>query len=193
MSKWTLNNMSAITRANLVKLYGKEPETLTELAYAIIKTIRQRTKIIGLTWNIKLVSDSDGKLGWAGRIWVKYDPVDYLKAGDDTFSETSTYLGTGGISVFNGPWTDTTERYAMLASLHIKNRISYNKLCMYSWNYKIVKEDWPELSRSVDYAIMLAKLKGEEYYPIHAFTWNDEDAVAAEKVAAYELFHTGLQ
>jgi hypothetical protein len=125
----------------IVDLYGKEPETLDELAECVIKVMNQRSDVLGFQWDMwysKCVSNTHnspigkptnwgcnddlprGYPGWAGRVWFRIR--DRNSFGSEVLANTLTYTGTGGYGGYHGPWENIGEALYELYLSSVKLR-----------------------------------------------------------------------
>jgi hypothetical protein len=106
--------------------------------------------------------------GWKGRVWVrlKYDQIN-LK---NIFDKTLTYVGSGGLGSYNGPWNDI---YSFYWSVSRKtNKIKFlSEPQIYSWTYEFFSSDWPNIEKYCLFDI----IKGDDANRIknHVFEWTD--------------------
>jgi hypothetical protein len=166
---------------HIVDIFGKEPETLDEVAKACIAVISANsTRVVGFAWTIGFaqeVSNShnapiNGYTNWGGhdtrgddrnypgfggRVWIRYaeDP-DFMRCSDN-FNKTLTYTGTGGGGSYNGPWDDISlATYGTRTRKDYRHRFVYkypNPKC-YSWDYRFFSSDFPALC--TDPTVLLA-------------------------------------
>jgi len=156
-------------------IYGKEPETLDELAEACIAVIGHNSvPVVGFAWNIETdarVSNShdapvDGYTNWGGdnhrgdvksypgfrgRVWIRYetDP-DFMRCSEN-FNKTLTHTGSGGGGSYDGLWTNiSTASYKTRfrkdpGNYRSKFIYKYPAPKCYSWDYRIFQSDFPAL------------------------------------------------
>lgn len=178
-------------KQRIIDIYGKEPDNLDELAHCVIKVIEsqyncqpctyQQTgatnlKVVGFAWDLKYGlpqfrrhhpvesnRERDSKyLGWSGRVWIRYEEL-IGPFGSDPFNMTMTYTGTGGRGGYSGPWDG-------LSTLHYnKPHKDYSRPIIYSWDYQLFDNDWPNLSKSYLFDIMQGTTKNMK----HCFIWED--------------------
>ena len=117
--------MKSKIKKDILKVYGREPTTLDELAECVIKVIDRQTPVAGFVWHIRhdtSVSNTHdcpidgvtnwggrdqnrpfGYPGWEGRVWIRYKS-DKETWGSDPFRATLTHTGAGGWGSYDGPW-----------------------------------------------------------------------------------------
>ena len=167
---------------NIIDIYGKQPETLDEIAEACIAVIsKESVKVVGFAWSIKhksKVSNShsaplDGYSNWggsdtrgpvrhypgfAGRVWIRYESDPDFMSMSDSFAATLTHTGTGGGGSYEGLWsTISTAEYR--TQTHPKDRRhktihAYPAVRCYSFDYRFFQSDFPLLH--TDPKILLA-------------------------------------
>lgn len=156
-------------------------------------------KVLGLAWNITFsesVSNSHnapegyptnwsskkslpkGYPGWEGRVWIRY--ADHCRGfGSDPFPATLSHTGTGGGGDYNGPWAKIANK------VYKYNRQKKEKFhpepALYSWDYKIFLNDWPELVKWVEKQQIWAELSNTTWDRNHSFCWTDPDTIAADQ------------
>jgi hypothetical protein len=181
--------------------YGKEPETLDEIAEAIVATISvTNQRVTGFYWEIEYnpklgnthSSPQRGVTNWGqqdnlpknypglwGRVWIRYATPPERWASD-TFHPTMTYPGTGGGGAYNGPWE---------AISRIMYKLDRSRpTCMFSWDYRVWVDDWPCLEEIISKAATWHKLKAKRHLELkHKFGWDDEETAKndAELLATY--------
>jgi len=174
----------------ILKVVGREPQSMNELAHCVIDVISRDVKVVGFAWNLifgtvanthscpiggtispSFYTNRDYK-GWKGRVWIRYsDEIKKYTFASHTFRKTITHTGTGGIGGYNGPWDK------FLHDQYITKR-AYRDLNCYGWDYRIYDLDWPEIKEVTEYNELLtySKLKDELVTSLHhKFEWTDPD------------------
>lgn len=176
---------------NIIKLYGKDPETLYELAECAIRVVDfNKSKIEGATlqgfsWNITYgdcISNSHsapegyprnfgnkpnlprGYPGWQGRLWVRYDK-EVSTSMSDLFSSALIHTGSGGYGAYGGPWT--------AISLVPAPFRSGRPLAVYSWDLRIFADDWLAIKKNLDKQLTWSILSNQDPLTRHVFSWTD--------------------
>ena len=202
-----LDQDNQMTKADILKLYGREPETLEQLAECVISVINSqynsgfgklkkanKYKVIGFHWIINscisihrsqrspdelLVNEESDSSGWTGRVWIRY-AEECNGFGSDPFKHTRTYPGTGGFGSYNGPWADISTAHWQAINDE-KTLGQYPQPVCYSWDYRIYNADWPAIAAWVECEKICAKLKGENWGYSHQFMWDDKETLDADK------------
>ena len=173
-------------KQNQIKVFGKDPETMSEFAQMCIDTIndklaksKENSKIhvVGLAMDIHhsdAVSNShDAPLlgtgnfcrdddaptrypGWRGRVWIRYSD-DCRGWGSEQFEPTITHTGTGGSGSYNGTWEGIAHRYYKAS---IKQKKTFVSPELYSWDYRFFDQDFPGLDNEV---LRLYNIEYKEY------------------------------
>lgn len=117
-----------------------------------------------------------GYPGWTGRVWIRYaKPVDTF--GNDPFTATLTYPGTGGWGSYSGPW----ERISTVRYRSYGNRRdgpeTYPEPQIYSWDYRFFDSDWPDLY----YGELFEIIKQAPAVTRDQFLWEDPAIRAADE------------
>jgi len=184
-------------KSRIRKIYGHEPTDLDDLARCVISVINHAlpkdNKVLGFMWNISFsqeISNShDCPLngttnwgcvadmpisypGWIGRVWIRYK-TNTRSFGSDPFSQSLTYTGTGGAGAYSGPW-------AGIARCCYKNRIKPEPT-LFSWDYRIFEDDWPELAEARQRQAVWDLLCGNDNANFHIFKWDDPETVIADR------------
>jgi hypothetical protein len=197
-----LKNHKYAERQKMVASYGKEPETLDELAECVIKQISSKNPVAGFAWHVAhyYVSNNhnapiegetnwgnrkqgvpSGYLGWEGRVWIRYvDRVDGY--GSDKFNTTLTYTGTGGWGGYDGPFQAiSTARFKRYGNMY-KGKDAYPEPQVYSWDYRFFDLDWPLINQQFEAEDIIKKLSGKDTQKwVHKFEWQDPTVVEADK------------
>ena len=186
-------------KPHILNIFGREPETLDELAHCVIKVVDQERKVYGLAWKIMrgAVSNSHScpvgghtnfggnktkqgiptsYVGWSGRLWVRYShsPSGF---GSDPFRKTLTHVGTGGFGGYDGPFqTISTARFRRFG-VKTANKSAYPEPELYSWDYRIFEDDWPLIALSTQKDMMFNRLAGISPELTHNFEWQDQEIV----------------
>ena len=178
------------------KIFGKEPETMDELAQCTIAVVnahpdivRQEIRVVGFAWNIvysNKVSNSHnaplgeqtnwggydkdaprGYDGFAGRVWIRYNRAP-TGWGSGGMEHTLVHTGTGGGGSYGGLWQHiTTQRYKKYnAEKACKSRVFVKQCACYSWDCKIFTNDFPMIADMVSKQQMIDILITTEKQPI---------------------------
>ena len=167
---------------NIIDIYGKQPETLNEIAEACVAVIsKESVKVVGFAWNVthkKKVGNShsaplDGYTNWGGRdcrttargypgfegrVWIRYATHPDFMSMSDSFSSTLTHTGTGGGGSYSGLWsTISTAEYRTRTrpkDRRFKIVHAYPSVECYSFDYRFFQSDFPLLH--TDPKILLA-------------------------------------
>jgi len=170
-----MKNYQQQSKDKAVKIYGKEPATLDELAELVMAVINYtpRTKpvnpvkVVGFSWSIthnSAISNSHyapingetnwsgdksnvprGYPGWQGRVWIRFNK-DPDGFSSDFFPATLTYPGTGGAGAYNGPWSAICAAWYRTYGVGTKRKpIRYPEPECRSWDYRFFDSDWPML------------------------------------------------
>jgi hypothetical protein len=192
-------------KQRILDVFGKEPESLDELAQCIIAVINNQEntgydrprkkyknyKVVGFQWQIcrmeKLhhyYKSHDGP-GWSGRVWIRYEDKPN-QFGSSPFGPTMTYTGTGGYGSYSGPW----ER--ILGLIYSSGSKYYSKVSnhCYSWDYRFFDLDWPFIDENklYDEGKLIAKLSGKPHRGMHhEFLWEDENQKQLDKIFIQEM------
>ena len=191
-------------KIEMCRIFGKEPETMDELAECVIATInskiKKESKVIGFSWDLNKhdcisnthcspvgyktnwsgrdASSPRGYPGWCGRVWIRYEH--HLTGyGNDPFSSTLTHPGTGGGGSYNGPWENIAHRH--FKTFGHKRHTSYPRPELYSWDYKLFDYDWPEVTSTFNKDKVFSILADEIFIQSHKFLWNDPATVEKDK------------
>ena len=200
---------------NIIDIYGKQPETLDEIAEACIAVIsKESVKVVGFAWSIKhksKVSNShsaplDGYSNWGGhdvygakrgypgfdgRVWIRYATDPDFMSMSDSFNSTLTYTGSGGGGSYEGLWSTISIAEYRTRKQPKDHRFrvihAYPSVRCYSFDYRFFQSDFPLLR--TDPKILLA----DEY---RAFEKEQDDLELWNKLqgnycnrAKFELAH----
>ena len=187
----------------LLKIYGKEPESLDELARCVIKVISEqkstrdassrKCNVVGFCWDIvhsPRISNThsspiDGVTNWGSKPdkptgypgWTGRVWIryeqEYPTFSSDPFSATLTHPGTGGFGSYNGPWEQISTAYYKRHGHKVASK--FNRPAVYSWDYRFYQSDWPVLSDEINKLEMFHKLAGTNTNKKHYFLWEDSD------------------
>ena len=178
------------------KIFGKDPETMDELAQCTIavanahpEIVRQEIRVVGFAWNIVYgnnVSNSHnaplGKQtnwggydkdatkvydGFGGRVWIRYNRAPG-GWGSDGMEHTLVHTGTGGAGSYGGLWQHiTTQRYKKYnAEKACESRVFVKQCACYSWDCKIFADDFPLIADMVSKQQMMDILITTKKQPI---------------------------
>lgn len=177
-------------------IFGKEPESLEELFFCVIKVIESHKehssgkminmpKVLGFAWELThgQVSNShncplDGKFNWTRDPsepqfypgWMGRVWIRYAETpvsfGSSPFNYSLTYTGTGGWGTYDGPWQT-------ISSARFKKSVKQNHVdrkrqpnC-YSWDYRFYDSDWPKLYKNDDqYKKQIFAILSEDRAPL---------------------------
>lgn len=178
-------------KQRILKIFGKEPENLDELARCVIACTETRTKkVLGLAWNIHhqdLVSNTHsfpldgvsnwhghkdkprGYPGWTGRVWLRLNTSKDWDIGDSL-----TYTGTGGGGGYGGLWENlSTMYYQIYGHKPAPKDAIIDRPCIYSWDYRFFDSDWPGIANEIEQQRIMAALRGTKPIFTHKFSWED--------------------
>lgn len=182
----------------ILDVYGREPETLGELADCVIAVIteykdsKQKVEAVGFSWDVtyrEVMNTHSAPLcgiinwgrkegplsypGWSGRVWIRYKgPCPSF--GSDPFVNTLTYTGTGGLGSYKGPWESVaTARWNRYGSSNKKDIFPEPEI--YSWDYRFYSSDWPGLEDGIRQQMVYDKLAGTYTKMQHKFRWEDSE------------------
>jgi hypothetical protein len=191
------------TKQKILNIFGREPETLDQLAECTIAVINSHigTKVVGFQWDInysKEVSNShsspegypqnwEGKPslpeyygGWSGRVWIRYEkPLPSFVS--DPFRATLTHTGTGGAGSYNGPWSKISSFHYGYYGHKRLTAGDYPRPDCYSWDFKIFELDWPLLARAVEKAHVWSALSDTPWDRNHKYSWTDPKTYADDR------------
>ena len=186
----------------VIDVWGRDPETLDELAQCAIKVLGTQKhrrysdrdpsipiKVLGFSWDIayRQVSNThhcplDGKTNWGGNEpnlprsypgWFGRVWVRYSSdASSDPFPATRTHTGTGGGGSYDGPWKRISSAQYNKYG-HKRTKNMYPSPCIYSWDYRFFDSDWPNLNKGRIFDI----LKGNTGLEPHKFLREDPETV----------------
>ena len=195
----------------LLEIYGKEPESLDDLAHCCINVIDHNLKntnnrVVGFAWNVThtdRVSNTHscpidgvenfrceqdkprGYPGYSGRVWIRYakDPISW---GSAPFEKTLTYPGAGGRGAYGGIWSCIAT--ATWESRRI-NELKYPMPACYSWDYRFYIDDFEGIECYRNWLI----LQDKQHEP-HQFEWQDPETIAADKefIEKYRQYKANL-
>lgn len=201
--------MNKPIKQNILKVYGRDPETLEELARCVITMIesqrngspQRKYKVLGFAWDIThsdMVSNSHsspegyrqnwgrddtlpkGYPGWNGRVWIRYSE-ECRSFGSDPFTKTLTHPGTGGAGSYDGPWRQVAHaRFKRYCNYRRMPSSAYPEPKIYSWDYRFYELDWPKLALWVEKQKMWSELSGQPWQKQHKFEWTDPETLIAD-------------
>lgn len=201
--------MNKPSKEHILKVYGREPETLDELARCVIHMINSQErckhsekkffKVLGFAWDIAyggMISNShsspegypqnfqrreDVVKGYPG--WSGRVWIRYAEEcrsyGSMPFNKTLTHTGTGGGGSYNGPWSQVSH-HRWKRYGNMRPKDAYPEIRQYSWDYRFYELDWPLLAHWVEKQKMWAELSGQAWDNRHRFEWTDPDVFAAD-------------
>ena len=193
-------------KAHILKIFGREPESMDELACCVIKVIAHEHPVVGFAWDIehRAVSNShecpmDGKTnwggreqdaprnypGWQGRVWVRYSkPTPSF--GNNPFDRSLTYPGTGGWGSYEGPFQSIATAWDRQYG-HNAPKTAYPEPQVYSWDYRIFDSDWPGVTEEMRTQMTFNKIAGIDSIYKHKFEWHNPETLTkdAEFIAYY--------
>lgn len=186
-----------------------EPSTLDELAHTVIGLVNKKllpgTSVTGFSWDIRYTQHVPnthsapvfgvenwrqykdipcGYPGFTGRVWIRFSNCLSQSAHFDLMSTTLTYPGTGGGGSYSGPWTLISSKHFQLYGYARNRKDIYPEPQLYSWDYRIYLNDWPELQKEIEKAQIVFALSGnthEKFILKHKFLWNDPVTEAADR------------
>lgn len=202
--------MTKPIRSNILKVFGKDPESMDELAQCIIAVIEnqfngssksaKKYKVLGFAWDLRhsmCVSnthsspeghpqnfrvDSNLPKGYPG--WSGRVWIRYQDEckdwADSPFKETLTHTGTGGAGSYNGPWSTVSAARWQRFGLDRKFEKYYPYINCYSWDYRIYDLDWPAIEKWKEEMMFLGNLKGEPWEYTHKYNWTDPETLEAD-------------
>lgn len=200
-----------MSKAHVLKVYGREPETFDELAECVIavaNTYRTRridrkgkltegplAKVVGLSWDITYspqVSTSHSspmcganKTGFApgmlGRVWIRYDSSDSHSFGSDPLRQSLTYTGTGGAGGYSGPFERVMNARYKCYGHQQRYEDTYPSIAAYSWDYRIYLSDWPKLEEMILAQVTWHTLQDKHFSFKHHYLWQDPDTAAMDE------------
>lgn len=207
-----MKNYKQRYKDNAVKIYGKEPTTLDELAELVIAVInftppsRPSTpvKVVGFSWSITHsynISNShsapiNGETnfgrdkhniptcypGWKGRVWIRFNK-NPKGFSSDYFPATLTYPGTGGAGAYGGPWSAICSAWYHTYRANGKTSIRYPEPECRSWDYRFFDSDWPILTEGYEKQSVWDILSDRVTpRPNHSFLWEDPETKEADKL-----------
>jgi len=154
-------------------IYGKEPETLDEIAEACIAVINATDSVLGFAWDIKYdkaVSNSHyapiaGVTNWggrneaakgvrnypgfSGRVWIRYaDENEETFGSSGNFTKTLTYPGSGGWGAYEGIWAPICSasyqsQTPRRPGQRGPSKRKYPEPRCFSWDFRIFLTDFP--------------------------------------------------
>lgn len=187
-------------RDKSVNAFGKEPGSLDELAEFVMHTINRKEKVLGFAWDIKegAVSNShscpiNGTTNWSGqepgaprsycgfggRVWIRFQNTH--RECSSAFNETFTHTGTGGGGSYDGPWMRVAHEHFRAYGTNLTIPGTYQRPCIFSWDYRIYLDDWPALKESIEQEEVIARLAKVPRKISHTFEWNDSATKAADE------------
>lgn len=171
--------------------YGKEPETLSEVAEAMIAVVRQLLPLAGFSWSIHYddrvptthSAPLNGERNWgglgsgprhlypgfSGRIWLRFKEEPKAFSVSEALESALGHTGTGGSGSYSGPWEDLENKRYELYGMSSK----FN-LFIYSYDFRFYLSDFPLFERQThddikefelneDKKQAWAKLSGERF------------------------------
>lgn len=186
----------------IIEVYGREPQTLDELAQAVIAMaqVNCQNVLVGFHWDISysdLVSNShwspigqpqnwhhDPKLplgypGFCGRVWYRFSgpPGGF---GSDALNNTLTHAGSGGYGGYNGPWERLCSQVYRHQQKYRTKRKDLDIHC-YSYDYRLFLSDWPLVENMVRQEQTFALLIDKDFRCKHRFAWDDPAQVERDQ------------
>ena len=165
--------MKHSAKKHIYASYGKDPETMDELAHCTIavanahpELVRQEIRVVGFAWNISYCDEVSnhhnsplgketnygnhkinvprGYHGFLGRVWIRYN-CEPTGWGSSAMEHTLVHTGTGGNGSYGGLWQYiATQRYKKYNAGKACNSREFVKKCAcYSWDCKIFADDFP--------------------------------------------------
>lgn len=164
---------------HIIDVYGREPQTLDEIAEATIAVLSQSTKVVGFAWNVHYERHSsnshyapiNGVTNWGGRnspdaptgypamfgrVWIRYETNPEFMSLSDKFRDALSYPGTGGGGAYNGIWEPISHAVYKTRTFgrpnahgHRKAIYLYPQPDCYSWDYRFFLDDWPGLQSTI--------------------------------------------
>lgn len=197
----------SLRKSQILEIFGREPETLDELAQCVVAVINHNigakslARVVGFAWDVRYsdkVSNTHhspegysqnwgsralgiptGYPGWSGRVWIRYASYPANGFGSAPFEKTLTHPGTGGAGAYGGSWEKISHaRWNRYG--HKNSKDAYPAIECYSWDYKFYEFDWPELARWVEKQQIWSELSNKPLCLSHKFEWNDAAVAAAD-------------
>lgn len=193
----------------LVETFGREPESLNDIAHAMIAVINQQSngrknvsanfKVLGLKWNLKrglLIVNRDHTWGgrylekdniqsWSGDVWIRYDTT-VKSSSSDPLKAALLYktvdINSGSTPNQNNPWLKEVKAYRQVSKLH-GNFISVKEPVCYGFKCLFFEEDFPNIANEIskqDMWNILNDIKTKEY--THEFSWSDPETRERDKL-----------
>lgn len=172
--------MTVDTKTQLIKMFGKEPSSLDELAQCVIASINNSlaskkldNRVTGFAWAIRKSSPaapSTGIPGWYGRVWIRFlNEIETFRPSA-LFDRTLTQTCSGGQGPYGGPWEVLywDEDRQPRDKCRIKHRC-------FSWKYEIYDRDWPLVKDWAEKRKLLLDIRyGTKLVQVtHDFLWID--------------------
>lgn len=141
--------MTTTTKTRLIKLFGKEPSSLDELAQCVIVSINNTLAsekidncVTGFAWAIQKANlaarGTSTVPGWYGRVWVRLlNEVDTFRPSA-LFDCTLTQTFSGGQGPYGAPWEVLYWNENQLP----RDKCRIRHQC-FSWKYEIYDHNWP--------------------------------------------------
>ena len=168
--------------------YGKEPESLDEIAQACIAVIDKvcKSSVIGFAWNVayeRNVSNShNGPVaghsnfggrnskangvrsypGFYGRVWIRFTGAGEFMSLSDHFEKTLTYTGSGGGGAYDGLWSEVCS--AAYRSRNKNGMHNYPEPHCFSWDYRFFASDFLGIQDTIVAEIAAHELAEDEKY-----------------------------
>jgi hypothetical protein len=195
---------------NIVKQFGKMPETLDELAESVISVINSQTngcygrssgkfKVLGLVWDINYsarVSNSHSRpLNGVSNFMRNEDLATaypgftgrvWIRYSEECVGFGSdpfraTLTHTGtGGGGSYGGIWETVSGARFRRYGHSHRKNQYPPIACHSWDYRFFLSDFPAIERIISEAETLAILKNEIFTMNHRFSWEDPETLAKD-------------
>lgn len=189
-------------KQHVLEVYGREPQSLDELAECVIKVIDQQVPVLGFKWDIRKgnvgnthdcpldgVTNWGGREegaprsypGWEGRVWIRY--AKKTDGWSDVFDRTLTHPGKLGGGSYSGPWQAlSTAVYKINQYRHLAKKKALPEPEIYSWDYRFFDSDWSELYNTK----LLDVLAGVNMHH-HTYAWEAE-GIAEQDEKVFDMF-----
>jgi len=199
-----------LIKERILQVYGREPESLDELARCVIAVIENQKnddygqggknyRVAGFAWDIHyrdLVSNTHSSpaglpQNWRGEAhlpkgypgWMGRVWIRYAEPCRSFGSSPfdSTLTHTGtGGAGGYGGPWETISAERFRRYGHKRVKDAYPEICCYSWDYRIYQADWPKLTQWVEKQQIWSELSGKPWLKNHTFEWNDPEVLAQD-------------